>query len=469
MTYHPDKTGRATSANDDDEDEVFILIKTAYDTLRDQDKRRAYDSSMPFDDSIPSRTAYYATPNDFFGAYRPVFERNLRFAVSTGRQPPDFGDDLTPIEQVNKFYDYWIKFESWRDFSLKASELLKYDVDTAEDRYEKRYMEKEIERKAKGMKKEEMGRITSLVENAMAADPRLRRHKEEVARAKVKAKEEKLAKERARIEAERQQKEEEDRKRNEQMEAEKAKAAANKQKKEQEKKALRKSKQLFRKLSLQAHSDDESGTWGSVEEAYEDIEFLCDQLTVLEINTLNIALSGSDNSTTINVKAINLIKQHVDEKQSILSKEKRDEINERKAARKRADAEAAKVKAANASMPWSREEISALAKAVKKYPAGGANRWDTIANFINNLLKPENPRTKEECINQFNLASSQAPSTTACASNKGENNDDVWTQEQDQLLQEVGNLFSVASPCPFVYFIIFFIFLGFGKVSIFNG
>lgn len=34
----------------------------------------------------------------------------------------------TPIEQVYKFYDYWIKFDSWRDFMGVGAE---YNPDNA--------------------------------------------------------------------------------------------------------------------------------------------------------------------------------------------------------------------------------------------------------------------------------------------------------------------------------------------------
>lgn len=47
--------------------------------------------------------------------------------------------------QVNNFYEYWVNFESWRDFSLECE----HDLEDAQDRYEKRWMMKENERKAK--------------------------------------------------------------------------------------------------------------------------------------------------------------------------------------------------------------------------------------------------------------------------------------------------------------------------------
>ncbi len=42
------------------------------------------------------------------------------------------------------FYDYWGRFESWRDFSLKAAE---FDLEEAGSREEKRWMQKENDKR----------------------------------------------------------------------------------------------------------------------------------------------------------------------------------------------------------------------------------------------------------------------------------------------------------------------------------
>ena len=63
LTYHPDKSGR------DEEDPVFLTVKKAFDTLSDRDKKRAYDSSANFDDSIPSKDL---PERKFYAAYGEV-------------------------------------------------------------------------------------------------------------------------------------------------------------------------------------------------------------------------------------------------------------------------------------------------------------------------------------------------------------------------------------------------------------
>lgn len=49
------------------------------------------------------------------------------------------------LRKVHNFYEYWMNFESWRDFSLAGE----HDLEDAQDRFEKRWMMKENERKAK--------------------------------------------------------------------------------------------------------------------------------------------------------------------------------------------------------------------------------------------------------------------------------------------------------------------------------
>ena len=206
MKYHPDKTGCG------EEDEVFVnesgirYIDRSYETT-------SYDSTMDFDESIPKEGV---TEEDFYKEYGPAFERNLRFAScndpmkqsgkkddsdgapkkkgknknkknrnsvsqSSSASPPAFGDDSTPLTQVHAFYDFWVHFDSWRDFTLKAAEEAEHDVESADCREEKRWMKSEIDRKMKKMKKDEMARVNLLVERAMGVDPRLKKEKKRLA------------------------------------------------------------------------------------------------------------------------------------------------------------------------------------------------------------------------------------------------------------------------------------------------
>lgn len=332
LKYHPDKTGRG------EEDEVFLLVKAAFDTLSDPMKRRSYDSTVDFDEAIPKEGV---EPDDFYKEYKPVFERNLRFAAcndpakqmtskeaneitkkksknkkkgknnsnnnngdakKSNQTPVDFGDDATTLAQVHAFYDFWIHFDSWRDFTLKAADQTDHDVESADCREEKRWMKNEIDRKVKKMKRDEVARVALLVERAMAADPRLKREKQ------LKGKE-KREKEAAKKKAE-EEKAEKDRVEKEKTEAVAAKEKAEKDSKnkdakkikEQQKKQLRKAKQMFRKLTMVAYqaanpNDSSVGNdavWNDLEEMNDDIELLCDKLSALELTSLSDVLGGPE-------------------------------------------------------------------------------------------------------------------------------------------------------------------------------
>ena len=254
LKYHPDKTGRG------EDDEIFLLVKSAFDTLSDPSKRRSYDSTVDFDESIP-KESNTMSDEEFYAEYGPVFERNLRFAsfndpmrqqqssssngggggddkqaskgggknkkkrnsmnsggssnndlANTSYIPPPtplplLGDNTTPLEQVHAFYEYWIHFDSWRDFTLRATSETEHDVEAADCREEKRWMKQEIDRKVKKMKREEMARINLLVTRAMAVDPRLRRERERVALEKKTKEEAKKLEETTKLELEKRERE----------------------------------------------------------------------------------------------------------------------------------------------------------------------------------------------------------------------------------------------------------------------
>lgn len=488
LKYHPDKQKDADSKTTSNakkqgagEDPVFLKVKEAFETLSDAAKRKAYDSTVDFDESIPSASDIQSE-NDFYTIFGSCFERNLRFAAendpdrfkgdnsgsggggkkgkrknqgkkggktesSSSSTQTLLGDNQTPIEEVNRFYDYWVRFESWRDFTLAATKLTEHDTDMADSRYEKRWMEKEIARKAKAMKRDEMARISKLVERSLALDPRIKREKEREAREK---------KERARLKREQQEREEQERKNKEEKERkeqqerelkEKEERARIKAKRDEEKKVLRVARQSFRKLVLS--TGGESNVWKNMEDMNDDVELLCSKLGAVELDALTSQVTSSSNSNgdasfaVVFDKAMSLKDDQESKRQEGISK--------RDAMRKEAAKKESAAKAARATKPWTKEELSALAKAVKKYPAGGANRWDAISLFVNNLCKPVDPRTKDECIEKYNQVAnasksgvgnttSNSISTPNSEAKKADQtstaSSNTWTDEQDQQLQE---------------------------------
>ena len=80
----------------------------------DSQKRKKYDSSLPFDEKIP-KADDITSDEQFFELLKKCFNNNARFAVN--KPVPDLGDMDTPLEEVYKFYKYWDSFKTWREFS----------------------------------------------------------------------------------------------------------------------------------------------------------------------------------------------------------------------------------------------------------------------------------------------------------------------------------------------------------------
>ena len=192
IEHHPDKTGKTEN------DPNYLAVQKAFNTLVDPTKRRAYDSTCDFDESIPTGSESIkqhglkqvggngiCTGVCFYDLYGPVFERNARF--SKVLPVPFFGDETTDVNDVFAFYDFYLKFDSWRDFSHDSE----HDAENAQHRNEKRFLQKKNEVASKKKKKKEYARLADLVDRAMAADPRLRRQKHEDKMAKIRSKQEK--------------------------------------------------------------------------------------------------------------------------------------------------------------------------------------------------------------------------------------------------------------------------------------
>ncbi|GBG67891.1 hypothetical protein CBR_g1010 [Chara braunii] len=248
LKFHPDKQASllleqtSQSARDSKRQEIddhFKSIQEAYEVLIDPVKRRIFDSCDEFDDEIPSD----CSADDFFKVFGPVFLRNGRWSVT---QPcPQLGEDETSMEEVDKFYSFWFNFRSWREHP-HADE---FDLEQAESREHKRWMERQNAKLREKAKKEEMGRIRTMVDNAYRRDPRVIRQKEAEKAEKVRRKQAKIQAKKEK-EEEIARKEEEERLRREEEERALAEQAAQmKKQKDKEKKLLRKEKARLRAIA----------------------------------------------------------------------------------------------------------------------------------------------------------------------------------------------------------------------------
>jgi len=157
-------------------------VQKGFETLTDPEKRRRYDSTLPFDDALPSK-AEIINDDAFFAVFKASFAANSRFAIK--KPCPSIGDINTDMAEVTKFYKYWDNFESWREFSQHHE----HDPTEAEDRYQKRHMEKENKKVSAEYERKERARMIKLSELAYNLDPRIRKEREakEAAKEAVKA------------------------------------------------------------------------------------------------------------------------------------------------------------------------------------------------------------------------------------------------------------------------------------------
>lgn len=286
LKHHPDKqaallleeeTEALKEAKKEEIETRFKAIQTAYEVLMDPVKRRNFDSTDEFDDYVPSECSL----EDFFKVFGPVFMRNGRWSQNQPAMMP--GDMDTPIVDVDNFYDFWFAFKSWREFPNEDE----FDLESAESREHKRWMERQNSKLREKAKKEENTRIRTLVENAYKRDPRIARRKEDEKKEKKMKKEMKNAakkaaeeEEKRAAEEERVRKEEEDKKAAEEL-------AVMKKQREKEKKLLRKEKARLRTASADCIAGAPIGKppkpWG-VSDDY--IETLCQNLDIDQIKAL---------------------------------------------------------------------------------------------------------------------------------------------------------------------------------------
>lgn len=423
LKHHPDKqaslllteeTEEKKEAKKEEIDRHFKAIQLAYEVLIDPVKRRGYDSIDEFDDEIPSDCA----PGDFFKVFGPVFARNGRW--STIQPVPSLGDNDTAIASVDDFYDFWWSFKSWREFPHADD----FDLEQAESREHKRWMERQNAKLREKAKKEENARIRLMTENAYKKDPRIARRKEEEKaeklrkkQAKVQARKDKEEEAARALEEERLRKEEEGKRAAEE-------ASAQKKQKEKDKKLLRKEKARLRAVTASVVARKDSGVSDDdVENFCTSLEIallrgLCEKLEgIIEVDEqadyLKKVMSGAEVIVSSDSAAAST-PSRVNSSTSLSNSDvtpTKAEVGNQAGNKKNSEGIAEKGKKATPVVekkerPWSKQEVDLLRKAVAKYPKGTSQRWEVVSNYIGTN------RTVEEILKGVKTVLLQKPDSS---------------------------------------------------------
>ncbi|KAG5677460.1 hypothetical protein PVAND_007218 [Polypedilum vanderplanki] len=363
LKHHPDKRKGQGEEVDPDND-YFTCITRAYEILGVSQKRRSYDSVDPFfNDDLPAQSEI---DKDFYEALGPCIKLNARW--SEKKNVPLLGNENSDRAHVEKFYDFWYDFQSWREYSYLDEE----DKEKGQDRDERRWIDKQNKQMRIKRKKEEMARIRQLVDLAYNNDPRIVKFKKEEKDKKLAAKKAKQTAVQAMKEQEELQKREE--------EAAKLKAEQEEQKRieqlqkerENQKRALKKERKNLRDFAKSNNyfaDNDENQRLKNIE----NVEKLCEALKLMDLQDLNKKLSDSTKPDDIFSQAVNEMEKQLEEERNksvqssyinSIGKNTSNPLTNKKAL-------------------WNNDNIQLLIKAVNLFPAGTNQRWEVVANFIN--------------------------------------------------------------------------------------
>ena len=311
----------------------WLKIKEAYDTLLDPEKRKKYDSTIEFDDTIPDDDVEYGE-KEFFKVFGPVFLKN---SIWSKKKPvPKIGDLSTPIDKVRRFYRFWYNFQSWRDFSVEGE----YNLEEAGSRYEKRQMLKENKKMKSNLIKEEKARLDKLVQLAYKHDPRIKAEEEKERKQREEERKERLL-------ARQKQKEEEEQRKIELQKQHEEKLKRQQELKAQEKEMLSKEIiNLGKRINIQLTS--------------EEIFLLNLNSNIDKLKDVITQCSKCNNELDKKKTYVTLCKSY------FAMKLKCDVVD----------------KEQGSNSMWTKEEIILLQKAVKKFPAGTKNRYEKIKEIV---------------------------------------------------------------------------------------
>lgn len=255
----------------------------AFEVLSDPVKRRQFDS---VDEGADVEPPAKKAKGDFFKLWNRFFASEARFS---NRQPvPALGSLSSTKPEVEAFYNFWFTFDSWRSFEY----LDKDPPDEGDNRDNKRYQEKKNKAERAKRKREDTARLRRLVEDALAADPRMKLFKEQEKKEKERKKWEREAGARKAAEEAR-AREEEEKKRKEEAEArERAAREDTKKSKEAAKARIKKEKRVVKGSVKDVNYFSASPSAQQIDRVLSDVELIMERLKGEKLSILAGKLDG---------------------------------------------------------------------------------------------------------------------------------------------------------------------------------
>jgi DnaJ family protein C protein 2 len=406
LRYHPDK-GKYKEQLGAQGNDAFSCIQKAYELMCEEDKRRSYDSIDPdFDEEIPESSQISA--KNFFTKLGPVFEKNARF--SKVQPAPLLGDEKSSRSDVEHFYDFWFSFPSWREFSYLDAE----DKSKGEDRYERREIEKQNKIEREKLRKQDLKRLSNLIQLAYDKDPRIVIFKNEDKQKKQDEKERKRLEKQKRedekraveLEEERKKAEEEEKAKEEKKKVDKARQA--------EKKITTGKRKKLREIATNAHYWTKEN--GPKLVVMEHIERICIAATNEQLDEVAEKLAGLSVYDEV-VEVLN----NTAKKDTAAQKSAKKENTEPKTAKESG---------------WTDEQISLLVKAANVFPAGTSRRWAQVTSYINDHHRDGVPKTEKEVIKQAKAQAAQVVAPSDASKTQGQKQTNISSTGEATVLYD---------------------------------
>ena len=210
---------------------------------------------------------------------------------------PKLGNEKSTKEDVERFYNFWYNFDSWRSFEYQDEDV----PDDNENRDQKRHVERKNNNARKKKKTEDTARLRGLVDEALSLDERIKLFRKQERAHKDKRRLDKEAEAKRTAEEAAHKKAEEERLKREKEDSEKAEKAEGKKAKEAAKNAAKKNKRVLKASVKDANYLLESGdpSAAHIDAVLGDVELVMGRIDNEELAALAARLAGKKSARDV--------------------------------------------------------------------------------------------------------------------------------------------------------------------------